>query len=126
MSSMQRVLNGDVLVHHLTQDERTLDAALLARHGRTGRTIVKEGPLRLTMMGIAAGGHIPAHRTDARVTIHVLDGAVIFDAQGREYPLQTGDVLIIAPGVEHEARSAAGATFLLTAVYLGPPAEPGE
>lgn len=117
---MQRVLNGDVLVHHLTQDERTLDATLLARHGRTGRTIVKEGPLRLTIAGVAAGGHIPAHSTRARVTIHVLDGAVTFSAQGREYPLQTGDVLIIAPGVEHEARSAVGATFLLTAVYLGP------
>ena len=62
MSSMHRVLDGDVLVHHLTEDERTLDADLLARHGRTARTIVKEGPLRLTLMGLAAGGVLPPHR----------------------------------------------------------------
>jgi quercetin dioxygenase-like cupin family protein len=120
MSSIRRALNGDVLVHHLTQDERTLDADLLARHGRTGRTIVKEGPLRLTIIGVAAAGQIPAHSTEAHVTIQVLDGSVTFGAQGSEYSLQTGDVLIIAPGVEHEARSATGATLLLTAVYLGP------
>jgi hypothetical protein len=57
MSSMHRILDGEVLVHHLTQDERMLDPELLARHGRTARTLVKEGPLRLTIMGIAAGGH---------------------------------------------------------------------
>ena len=119
MSSMHRVLDGDVLVHHLTEDERTLDADLLARHGRTARTIVKEGPLRLTLMGMAAGGVLPPHHTDAQVTIHLLDGVVTFRARGREYPLKTGDVLVLGPGVEHEAQSATGGVFLLTVVYLG-------
>jgi quercetin dioxygenase-like cupin family protein len=120
MSSMHRILAGDVLVHHLTRDERMLDPDLLARHGRTGRTIVKEGPLRLTIMGIAAGGVLPTHSTDAHVTIHLLEGEVIFTARGREYPLTTGDVLIFGPGVEHEARSATGGAFLITVIYLGP------
>jgi quercetin dioxygenase-like cupin family protein len=117
---MHRILDGDVLVHHLTQDERMLDADLLARHGRTARTIIKEGPLRLTIMGIAAGGVLPTHSTDAHVTIHLLEGQVIFTARGREYPLNTGDVLIFGPGVEHEARSVTGGVFLITVVYLGP------
>lgn len=120
MSSMHRILSGDVLVHHLTQDERMLDPDLLARHGRTARTIVKEGPLRLTIMGIAAGGVLPTHSTDAHVTIHVLEGEVTFTAAAREYVLATGDVLVFAPGVEHAARSATGGVFLLTVLYLGP------
>lgn len=120
MSSMRRILNADVLVHHLTQDERMLDPELLARHGRTARTIVKEGPLRLTIMGIAAGGVLPAHSTDAHITIHVLEGAVTFTAAGREYALTVGDVLVFSPGVEHEARSAKGGVFLLTVLYMGP------
>ncbi len=119
MSSMHRILDGDVLVHHLTQDERMLDADLLARHGRTARTIIKEGPLRLTIMGIAAGGVLPTHSTDAHVTIHLLEGEVTFTARSREYPLKTGDVLIFGPSVEHEARSATGGVFLITVVYLG-------
>jgi hypothetical protein len=35
---MNRILDAEVLVHHLTQDERMLDPELLARHGRTART----------------------------------------------------------------------------------------
>lgn len=97
-----------------------LDAGLLARHGRTARTIVKDGPLRLTIMGIAAGGLLPAHKTDTPVTIHLLEGAVTFTALGRDYPLVTGDVLVLAPAVEHSARSDKGGVFLLTVVYLGP------
>ena len=31
-----------------------IDPDLLARHGRSGRTLVKDGPLRLTIMGLAA------------------------------------------------------------------------
>lgn len=120
MSSMDRTLSGDVLVHHLTEDERMLDPDLLARHGRTARTLVKEGPLRLTIMGIAAGGVLPAHSTDAHVTIHLLEGEVTFSARGREYALSVGDVLVFAPGVEHDARSAKGGVFLLTVLYLGP------
>ena len=56
MSSMNRVLDGDVLVNHLTEDERMLDRELLARHGPTGRTLVKAGPLRPTKRGPARGG----------------------------------------------------------------------
>ena len=118
MSSLHRVLAGDVLVHHLTQVERTLDPDLLARHGRTARTIIKEGPLRLTIMGIAAGGGLPTHSTPAQVMIHLLEGEVTFTARGHEYPLTVGDVLVFAPNVEHEARSAAGGVFLLTVVFL--------
>ena len=119
MSSFQRVLEGDVLVHHLTEDERMLDPDLLNRHGRTARTIVKDGPLRLTLMGLAAGGMLPSHKTDAQVTIHMLEGAVTFTARGREYALTMADVLVFGPGVEHEARSEKGGVFLLTVVYLG-------
>jgi quercetin dioxygenase-like cupin family protein len=120
MSSMTRILDGEVLVHHLTQDERMLDPELLARHGRTARTLVKEGPLRLTIMGIAAGGVLPMHSADAHVTVHLLEGEVMFTARGREYALHTGDVLVFLPGVQHEARSVTGGVFLLTLLYLGP------
>ena len=96
-----------------------LNGDLLARHGRTARTLVKEGPLRLTMMGLAPAGVLPAHSTDAPVTIHLLEGDVRFTALGRDYSLTTGDVLVIAPGVEHSARSEKGGTFLLTVLYLG-------
>ncbi|MDQ6612597.1 MAG: cupin domain-containing protein [Gemmatimonadota bacterium] len=116
---MTRILDGAVLVHHLTQDERMIDADLLAKHGRSGRTLVKDGPLRLTMMGLAPGGVLPSHSAGGPVTIHVLEGEVIFSALDREYPLVSGDVLVIAPDVVHSARSTHGGLFLLTVIFLG-------
>lgn len=117
MSSMHRVLEGDVLIRHLPRDAGMIDPALLARHGRTARTLVKDGPLRLTIMALAPGGDLPTHRTDGPVTIHVLDGDVLFEAMDQEYPLSTGDVLVLAPGVPHSARSTTGVRFLLTVVH---------
>src|SRR5258708_26913638 len=109
MSSMHRTLDADVLVHHLTEDERMLDPDLLARHGRTARTIVKDGPLRLTILGLAAGGVLPTHATDAQLTLHLLEGEVTFRPPGRDYSLHTGDVLLLAGGAEQARWSATGA-----------------
>lgn len=117
MSSMHRTIEGDVLVNHLTGDDWMIDKDLLAKHGRTARTLVKDGPLRLTLMAIAPGGTLPTHSTTGPVTIHVLEGELLFKALDREYPLKTGDVLVFAAGVEHSATSVGGGNFLLTVFH---------
>jgi quercetin dioxygenase-like cupin family protein len=117
MSSLKRPVTGDVLFHHLKRDELTLDTALLEAHGRTARTLVKEGPLRLTLMALAKDGVLPEHRADGPVSIHVLQGDVVFTALGQEYPMKSGEVLVFAVGVPHAARSAGGCVFLLTVVH---------
>jgi quercetin dioxygenase-like cupin family protein len=116
MSSMKRTIEGKVLVRHLSQDELTIDRELLAQRGRTSRTIVKEGPLRIVLMAIAAGGDLPAHSTDEPVQIHVTDGEIVFHAVDEDYHLVKGDVLVFAAGVEHSAKSEDGCVFLLTVV----------
>ena len=114
---MHRTIDGKVLVRHLTKDELMIDSLLLARTGRTGRTLVKEGALRLTIMAIAAGGDMPTHSTNGPVTIHVLDGDIAVGALGLEYPLGVGELVALAPGVEHSVRSISGGVFLLTVVH---------
>lgn len=127
MSSLHRTLAGDVLVHHLPQDEWMIDPALLTQHGRTARTLVKEGPLRLTMMALAPDGELPAHSSGDPVTIQVLKGDVRFDALGHEYVLHPGDVLVFAAGVEHAARSSTGCVLLLTVAHVdGRARAPGD
>ena len=117
MSSMTRTTSGDVLFHRLTRDELTLDTTLLTQHKRTARTLVKEGPLRITLMAMAAGGDLPEHHTDGPLTIHVRQGDVVFKALGADYPLVAGDVLVFAAGVAHSAHSQSGCVFLLTVVH---------
>src|SRR5690348_3819327 len=118
MSSLHRTISGDVLVQHLGPDVMTIDQQLLATHGRSARTLVKDGPLRLTIMGLAAGGTLPPHSTDNPVSIQVVQGEVTFVALDRAYALSAGDVLVLAAGVEHSASSKSGASFLLTVAFV--------
>ena len=117
MSSMHRTIEGEVLINHLTHDDWMIDQEILAKHGRTARTLVKEGPLRLTVMAIAAGGNLPVHDTTGPVSIHGLEGEVLFKSLDKEYPIAPGDVLVLAPGVAHSATSSSGGKFLLTVFH---------
>ena len=118
MSSLRRTLEGDVLVHHLERDEQMIDQDLLARQGRSARTLVKEGPLRLTEIAIAAGRGIPVHQAEGPVTIHLLEGDATFEMGEREYALAAGDILVLASGVRHSVRSKDGCVLLLTVVHF--------
>lgn len=118
MSSIQRNIDGNMPVHHLSEDYRMIDQALLAQHGRSARTLVKEGPLRLTLMALAANGNLPIHSAEGPVSIHVIEGSVVFAAEGQEYALKAGDILVFAAGVKHAAMSDTGTVFLLTVVHL--------
>ena len=122
MSSIDRPLSGDVLRFHLEQERMLVsDPALLDRHGRNARTLVKEGPLRVTLVMVRAGGKIAAHRAVGPITAQVLKGDIEFRVGGREHRLAVGDLLVVNAGVEHEVGSDGGGTFLLTVVQAGPP-----
>ncbi|MEO8563113.1 MAG: hypothetical protein ABI601_13605 [bacterium] len=115
---MHRTISGHIIVQHLGTDALMIDPVLLAQRGRSARTLVKEGALRLTLMGLAAGGDLPAHSTDNPVSIQVLNGDVTFYALDEQYVLAAGDVLVFAARVEHAARSVHGALFLLTVAHM--------
>ncbi len=95
-----------------------IDQDLLARHGRSARTLMKDGPLRLTLIALAAGGGMPSHRAEGPVSIHLLEGDVVLDVEEREYALEPGEVLVLASGVQHGVRSSGGCVLLLTVVHL--------
>lgn len=117
MSSMHRALTGNVLVHHLTDDEMMVDRSLVELHGRSARTLIKEGPLRVTIIALAPKGTLPAHSAPGPISIQLLEGDITFSAAGNEYVLAPRDLLVVATGVQHSARSAAGGAFLLTVVH---------
>lgn len=124
MSSLHRTLEGDVLLHHLADDESLIDPDLLSRHGRSARTLVKSGPLRVTVLGMAAGARLARHHAEGPVTIQVLSGSALVEVPGREYPVVAGDLLVLDAGVEHAVRSRADTRLLLTVVHA--PAAPHE
>lgn len=107
-------VSGTVLTFDLVHELRTLRNELERTGARTARTLVKEGSLRVTLVGINPGGELRPHRADGPITVHVLEGEIEFHADGRSITLAPGALLSLAPGVEHGVRSAAGGVFLLT------------
>ena len=116
MTSLNRTIIGDALVHHLPVDALSIDLSLVMKHGRSARTLVKQGPLRLTLMELAPKGNLPLHSSESSISIHVLKGSVTFSVGEQEYLLAVGDVLVLAGAVEHSARSENGVLLLLTVV----------
>src|SRR5688572_17605044 len=100
MSSLNRTIIGDARVHHLPVDALSIDLSLVVKHGRSARTLVKEGPLRLTLMELAPKGHLPTHSSDSPMSILVLKGHVTFTVGEHEYHLAAGDVMVLASAVE--------------------------
>jgi quercetin dioxygenase-like cupin family protein len=74
VTPVDRRLSGDVLAFDLEAEMRTAREALMSGQGRIARTLVKEGPLRLTLVGLGPGGTIRPHQADAPITILVLEG----------------------------------------------------
>ena len=120
MSSMQRQLSGDALRFDLADEGARLNnPVLLERSGRIARTLAKNGPLRLTLIMVRAGGKIAPHRAAGPITVQVLDGDIRFHVAGQDHRLGAGDLLVLDPDMEHEVASETGGTFLLTVVQPG-------
>jgi quercetin dioxygenase-like cupin family protein len=126
MGGLDRELEGDaLLLHHPVEEKVTTDAELLERNGRNGRTLVKSGALRVTMIVLAAGGNIPEHHAEGPITVQVLTGSMRFTVAGRGYDLAQGDLLSVGAGIRHDVASKDGATFLLTIAAGKKSTDPG-
>lgn len=123
MSSIDRPLSGKGLLFKLGEKERAglIDRHLLEKAGRSARTLVKEGPLRATVVALAPGGEMAEHRSTGPITIHVLEGELSLRAGADEWRMEEGDLLSLSGGVPHDVRSEDGAMFLLTLVDPTPP-----
>ncbi len=115
MPKIERVLGGDVLTFRIADELAAAnDGDILARSGRTARTLIKDHSLRVTVQLLAAGGSIGEHHAEGPITVQVLRGALTFRAAGRDYELEEGDLLALDTAVPHSAASREGAAFLLT------------
>jgi quercetin dioxygenase-like cupin family protein len=114
MTPVHRALAGDVLALDLGKEMQLVRGELAAGHARIARTLVKEGPLRLTLVGLGPGGVMREHEAGGPVTIHVLDGELELDAGGETRVHRVGALIALDRRVRHAVSSSRGALFLLT------------
>ena len=114
MTSDGRKLEGDVLVHRLGEEREIMRGNIRRGSGPTSRTLVKNGPLSVTLVSLAAGGTIREHKAAGPITVHVLDGDLSFVTTDGVHALAAGDLLSLAAGIRHSVASMGGAQFLIT------------
>jgi len=114
MTPVQRSLAGDVLAFDLGEEMQIVRDELAAGRARIARTLVKEGPLRLTLVGLSPGGAIHEHDAEGPITIHVLEGELELNASGETRAHRVGALIALDQRVRHAVSSPRGALFLLT------------
>ncbi len=108
-------------IHFRLRDEMgaQLQRAKEAPSGRTSKTLVKEGPLRMTLVALRKGAHMAKHHVDGQVSIHVLRGRLTIWTEPGTTELSSGDVLMLGDGVEHAVSSRSDCAFLITMSWHG-------
>jgi len=117
VSSLNRPLAGDAMVFDLATEIETARAAEPATQTRrTARTLLKNGPLRVTLILVHAGGAIAEHTAPGPITVQVLRGSIRFRISDHEQTLSAGQVIGLAGGIRHSVAADEEAAFLLTVV----------
>jgi quercetin dioxygenase-like cupin family protein len=120
MSSLDRPLAGKPLRFRLGTDAPSdlIDEGALARSGRTARTLIKEGPLRVTLVALAPGGVLAEHQASGPISVQVLSGQIRFRVGEEEWMLEEGDLLSLGAAISHSVDAEQRSVFLLTMAAL--------
>jgi quercetin dioxygenase-like cupin family protein len=119
MSPVHRSLSGAVLAFDLNAELRTAREELGSGAVRSARTLVKEGALRVTLVGLGPGGSIRPHQAEGPISICVLEGEILLEAGSETHQLVNGSLAALEGGVRHAVSSRQGGFFLLTLVGQG-------
>ena len=111
----QHQLSGDALLFDLNeQAQSVLDEARQGNVGRAARTLIKDGPLRMTIVGLTRDGALREHKTPGPVSIDVLNGEVEVTVGDSTQRLSEHQTLVLGANIEHSLVAPQDAVILLT------------
>jgi len=117
MTPVQHRISGEELAFQLDREMQIVRDELTNAPARIGRTIVKDGPLRVTIVGLHAGHELREHTSAGPITIQVLEGSIVVTVAGKPCPLAQHGLIALDGGVPHAVHSEKGAMFLLTVMH---------
>jgi quercetin dioxygenase-like cupin family protein len=86
----------------------------LAKGGHRQITVLHRAPVAHVLFAFEPGGKLEKHSARGEVTIHVLEGRILVEADGRDHDLRPGHLLILGPNVLHDVRASEASAMLLT------------
>lgn len=96
-----------------------LQAETTWRKGQNARTLIKYDDFRVVLIALQAKVRIPEHKTEGRISIHVLSGHIQLKAFGRTFSLRTGGLVALDHGVSHHVEALEESAVLLTIAWPG-------
>jgi quercetin dioxygenase-like cupin family protein len=87
--------------------------------GQNARTLVKYDDLRVVLMALQARARLPEHKTEGRISVHVLSGHVQLRASGHTFDLRAGGLLALDQGMPHDLEALDESAVLLTIAWPG-------
>lgn len=114
MSSLERALTGAHLTFDLAEQvEKLRSEPKYRENGRLGRTLVKEGDLRLTMTVLEEEAEVSTHHAVSPMTLQVLEGRLHYRVGEEERRLEAGELLFFGPGHAEDIRALEDTALLL-------------
>lgn len=127
MSSINRPLADPHMTFDLARqlDELRREEAY-QRSGRAGRTLAKQGRLRVVLVAAAEGVLLGTQQADSPMTVQVVEGGLRWRDGMGEHELRRGELLFFATGSAEDIRATADSAVLLTLSAVGDDFQPGE
>jgi quercetin dioxygenase-like cupin family protein len=95
-------------------DETAKHRQTMASNDRQAVSLVKDGPLNVLLMTLKKDAELSEHRTRGPITVHVLSGAIRFNAESQEITLAAGCMLALDRDVAHSVTALEDSSVLLT------------
>jgi quercetin dioxygenase-like cupin family protein len=112
---MTHRISGDVLRFQLPFEESRLhELAALSGMGRAGKTLVKEGSLRITELALQQGMRLPWHEVAGAVSVQVLRGRLEMSTPEGKMNLIPGGLVVLGAGVQHAGLAMSDCVMLIT------------
>lgn len=85
-----------------------------ARAGHRQVTLFHRGEITHVLFAFEPGGRLEKHTAQGAVTLHVLEGHLSVQADGTEYELPEGSLLVLDSDVPHDVWASVSSAMLLT------------
>jgi quercetin dioxygenase-like cupin family protein len=110
-----RRLSGKILPFLLSAEDETLrELAEGSKTGRAGKTLVKQGPLRVTLVALTKGTTLPSHQVSGPISIQSIRGCLRLTTDRGGLDVSAGTLIAIGPGVAHTAKAHDDCAILIT------------
>jgi quercetin dioxygenase-like cupin family protein len=110
-----RRLAGKRLTFILSAEDETLrEFAQDSKTGRAAKTLVKEGPLRITLVALKKGTALPSHHVEGPISVQTIRGCLTLTTDRGDMDVPEGNLIALGAGVVHAAKAQEDCAILLT------------